>query len=55
MIQVAYFTRTRRRVFRMVPIHYHFSLKYGWSEKRIVAVFWVSLLVSLGYYHSLLS
>ncbi len=55
MIQVAYYKRTRKRIFRMAPIHYHFGLKYGWTEKRIVAVFslisWASMIVSLGYYH----
>lgn len=55
MIQVAYFKRTGKRIFRMAPIHYHLALKYGWSEKRIVAFFslvsWASMIVSLGYYH----
>lgn len=40
MIQVAFFKATRgRRVFKMTPIHYTFQLE-GWSENRIVGVFW---------------
>ena len=34
IIQVYYFKTTSRRLFRMSPIHYHYSLKYGWSEKK---------------------
>ncbi|WP_076358400.1 MULTISPECIES: phospho-N-acetylmuramoyl-pentapeptide-transferase [unclassified Paenibacillus] len=48
ILQVWYYKRTRLRLFRMTPIHYHFSLKYGWSENRIVIVFglisWLSAL-----------
>jgi phospho-N-acetylmuramoyl-pentapeptide-transferase len=47
--QVWYYKRTKMRIFRMTPIHYHFSLKYGWSENKIVLVFgaisWLSALV----------
>ena len=39
MIQVAVFKRTGKRVFKMSPIHYHYALKYGWNEKKIVAIF----------------
>ena len=38
VIQVSYFKRTRRRVFKMAPIHHHFELS-GWSENRIVFAF----------------
>jgi len=38
MIQVFWFKRTGRRVFRMAPIHHHFEL-CGWKENKIVAVF----------------
>ena len=38
VIQVSYFKRTRRRVFKMAPIHHHFELS-GWSESRIVLTF----------------
>jgi phospho-N-acetylmuramoyl-pentapeptide-transferase len=40
MMQVAYFKATGgRRMFKMTPIHLTFQLE-GWSENRIVAVFW---------------
>lgn len=39
ILQVWYYKRTKLRIFRMAPIHYHYSLKYGWSENRIVLVF----------------
>lgn len=48
ILQVWYYKRTKLRIFRMTPIHYHFSLKYGWSENKIVVVFgfvsWVCVL-----------
>lgn len=37
-LQVAWFKRTRRRIFRMAPLHHHFELA-GWAETRIVARF----------------
>lgn len=49
IVQVWYYKRTKLRLFRMTPIHYHFSLKYGWSENKIVMVFgfisWLSVLI----------
>ncbi len=39
ILQVWYFRKTKLRLFRMAPIHFHFSLKYGWSENKIVMVF----------------
>ena len=38
IIQVAYYKRTQKRIFKMAPIHHHFE-SCGWSETRIVAVF----------------
>lgn len=38
MIQVAYFKKTGRRVFKMTPIHHHFELS-GVKETKIVAYF----------------
>lgn len=40
IIQVAWFKRTGRRVFRMAPIHHHFELS-GWSEPKVVVRFWI--------------
>ena len=28
-----------RRIFAMAPIHYHFQIKYGWSEEKVVMRF----------------
>lgn len=41
IIQVISFKSTGRRVFRMSPIHHHFELG-GWSETRVVTVFWLA-------------
>lgn len=41
VIQVGYFKATKgKRFFKMAPIHHHFELT-GWSETRVVTVFWV--------------
>lgn len=41
MLQVASFKLTGKRIFKMTPIHHHFEL-LGWSEWKIVAVFWTT-------------
>ena len=40
VVQVGVFKMTRKRVFRMAPIHHHFELK-GWNEVTVVVRFWV--------------
>ena len=45
MIQVLYFKKTKKRFFKMAPIHHHFELS-GWSETKVVAVF--SIITALG-------
>jgi phospho-N-acetylmuramoyl-pentapeptide-transferase len=40
IIQVAYYKRTKKRIFLMAPIHHHFEKK-GWPESRIVVRFWI--------------
>ena len=40
IIQVAYFKRTRKRIFRMAPIHHHFELG-GWPETKVVTIFMI--------------
>lgn len=49
VIQVGFFKMTRRRVFRMAPIHHHFEL-LGWAEVTVVIRFWLiaGLFVALG-------
>ena len=39
IIQVISYQSTGKRVFRMSPIHHHFELG-GWSEIKVVSVFW---------------
>jgi len=38
ILQVAWFKKTGKRIFKMSPIHHHFEM-CGWSEVKIVAVF----------------
>ncbi|MDP4092721.1 MAG: phospho-N-acetylmuramoyl-pentapeptide-transferase [Bacillota bacterium] len=38
-IQVGYFKLTKKRFFKMAPIHHHFELS-GWKETKVVYVFW---------------
>ena len=38
MIQVTYYKKTGKRVFKMAPLHHHFEL-CGWSENKVVSVF----------------
>lgn len=38
VIQVAYYKRTKKRFFKMAPLHHHFEMS-GWSEQKIVYVF----------------
>ena len=44
MIQVAYYKKTGKRVFKMAPIHHHFEL-CEWRENKVVAVFGAVTLV----------
>jgi len=40
LMQVFFFKRTGRRIFRMAPLHHHFELG-GWSETKVVIRFWI--------------
>jgi phospho-N-acetylmuramoyl-pentapeptide-transferase len=40
IIQVGYFRATRKRFFKMAPIHHSFELS-GWPESKIVSLFYV--------------
>ena len=50
MLQVAYFKATGgkknggKRLFKMAPLHHHFE-ESGWSERKVVGVFWAITLV----------
>ena len=39
IIQVAYFKKTKKRFFKMAPIHHHFEM-LGWSEQQVTISFW---------------
>ncbi len=44
MLQVTYFRKTGKRIFKMAPIHHHFEL-CGWSENKVVSVFSIITLI----------
>ena len=44
IIQVAYYKRTQKRIFKMAPIHHHFEL-CGWSEWKVVTFLWAIALI----------
>ena len=50
IIQVAYFKRTKKRIFLMAPLHHHFEKK-GWSEVKVVIRFWIisGTLAAIGF------
>lgn len=45
ILQVISFKSTGKRIFRMSPIHHHFELG-GWSEVKVVFVFWTVGLIA---------
>lgn len=55
IIQVRYYKLTRKRLFIMAPIHYHFRKKYRWSENKIVTIFgfisWLGCVLSYLYWY----
>jgi phospho-N-acetylmuramoyl-pentapeptide-transferase len=44
VIQVTSYKLTRRRVFKMAPLHHHFELS-GWKETKIVIRFWIIAII----------
>ena len=44
MIQVTYYKKTGKRIFKMAPIHHHFEL-CGWKEGKVVTVFSIITLI----------
>lgn len=44
IIQVFFFKRTGKRIFRMAPIHHHFE-QLGWAESTVVIRFWIVSIV----------
>ena len=47
IIQVVYFKKTGKRIFKMAPIHHHFEA-LGWKEQKIVVVFTLITVVMVG-------
>ncbi len=44
ILQVSYFKRTGRRIFRMSPLHHHFEMS-GMKETAVVSMFWAAAVV----------
>ena len=40
IFQVLYYKYTKKRLFKMAPIHHHFELS-GWAESTVVVRFWI--------------
>ena len=38
MLQVAYYKKTKKRLFKMAPLHHHFEMS-GWKEQSVVLLF----------------
>ena len=38
IIQVTYYKKTHKRIFKMAPLHHHFEM-CGWSEEKVVTRF----------------
>ena len=51
IIQVAYFKKTGKRIFKMSPLHHHFELS-GYGEVKTVYIFVIIAMISsaIGYY-----
>ena len=45
IIQVSYYKKTKKRFFKMAPIHHHFELK-GWNEVKVVTIFTLVTIVA---------
>ncbi len=47
ILQVGFFKLTKRRLFRMAPLHHHFEMM-GWSETQVAQRFWlISMVIGL--------
>jgi phospho-N-acetylmuramoyl-pentapeptide-transferase len=44
ILQVASYKTTKKRIFKMAPIHHHFELS-GWPETKVIVRFWIISLV----------
>ena len=44
IIQVTYYRKTKKRIFKMAPLHHHFEM-CGWNETQVVHRFWMAGLI----------
>jgi phospho-N-acetylmuramoyl-pentapeptide-transferase len=44
IIQVIYFKFTKKRIFKMAPLHHHFELD-GWPEQKVVVRMWILCII----------
>lgn len=44
IIQVTYFKKTGKRIFKMAPLHHHFE-QCGWPETKVVFIFWIVAII----------
>lgn len=44
IMQVLYFKKTGKRIFKMAPLHHHFELS-GWKENKVVIIFSITTLI----------
>ena len=51
IIQVIWYKASKKRVFKMAPLHHHFELM-GWAEIKVIIRFWIigSLFAGLGFF-----
>jgi phospho-N-acetylmuramoyl-pentapeptide-transferase len=51
IIQVIWYKASKKRVFKMAPLHHHFELM-GWEEIKVIIRFWIigSLFSGLGFF-----
>ena len=45
ILQVVYYKKTKKRLFKMAPIHHHFEMM-GWKENKIVSTFSIITLIA---------
>jgi len=44
ILQVLFYKMTKKRIFKMAPLHHHFEL-LGWDEGKVVVVFWIITII----------
>jgi len=44
ILQVASFRLTKKRIFKIAPIHHHFQLS-GWNESKVIIRFWIIAII----------